>query len=211
MNLKDAYRFQNRLNSHTDEIIAIISDNTNVTKVKSTLYKSRVMPEAKDEEVDRLPTTEYADRITSLCDLAVFLMDEREKLAIAIRSAKLALEIDIDSEVGLNGKRRELADVLRSMNSLRGCERLVKNGGTAYRFNADGEQVSYFCDMKEVTTINFDRNVTRRYENALNRKSDEISAEIDKCLVMTEVDYQPPFDVNDSFSEVFESFVSKTE
>ena len=65
--------------------------------------------------------------------------------------------------------------------------------------------------MKEVTTINFDRNVTRRYENALNRKSDEISAEIDKCLVMTEVDYQPPFDVNDSFSEVFESFVSKTE
>lgn len=210
MNLKDAYRFQNRLNSHTDEIIAIISDNTNVTKVKSTLYKSRVMPEAKDEEVDRLPTTEYADRITSLCDLAVFLMDEREKLAGAIRNAKLALEIDIDSEVGLNGKRRELADVLRSMNSLRGSERLVKNGGTAYRFNADGEQVSYFCDMKEVTTINFDRNVTRRYENALNRKSDEISAEIDKCLVMTEVDYQPPFDVNDSFSEVFESFVSKT-
>lgn len=209
MNLKDAYRFQNKLNSHTDEIISIISDNGNVTKVKSTLYKSRVMPEAKDEEVDRLPTTEYADRITLLCDLAVFLMDEREKLAGAIRNAKLALDIDIDSEVGLNGKRRELAEVLRSMNSLRGSERFLKNGGTAYRFNADGEQVSYFCDMKEVTTINFDRNVTRRYENVLNKKSDEISAEIDKCLVMTDVDYQPPFDVNDSFSEVFESFVSK--
>ena len=35
---------------------------------------------------------------------------------------------------------------------------LVHGGGNGYRFNQDGNQVSYRCDVRRVTTINFDRN-----------------------------------------------------
>ena len=43
----------------------------------------------------------------------------------------------------------------------------------------------------------------------LNRKADEVSAAIDRCIVNSEVEYETPFDVNDSFSVVFDAFCSE--
>ena len=43
----------------------------------------------------------------------------------------------------------------------------------------------------------------------MNKKSDLISAELDGCLINSKVDYQKPFDVNDSFAEIFEAFVGE--
>ena len=84
---------------------------------------------------------------------------------------------------------------------------MIPNGGTGYRFNAEGNQVSYRCDVKKVTTINYDRNKVRSHVAALNRKSDAISVELDRSMVNSVVDYDAPFDVNDSFADVFESFL----
>jgi hypothetical protein len=54
-----------------------------------------------------------------------------------------------------------------------------------------------------VTTIHFDRNKVRAYASGLNKKSDRISAELDRQMVNTEVSYTAPFDVNDTFAEIF--------
>ena len=95
------------------------------------------------------------------------------------------------------------------MAGLRNSEVLISNGGTGYRFNNEGNQVSYRCDVKRVTTINYDRNVIRRELSKLNKASDETSAKLDLCLVTSTVDYEPPFDVNDSFADAFERFMEK--
>lgn len=92
------------------------------------------------------------------------------------------------------------------MNDLRSSEQTISNGGTGYRFNAEGNQISYRCDVKRVTTINYDRNVIRAELGKLNRKADETSTKIDLCMVTSTVDYEPPFDVNSSFAEAFEAF-----
>ena len=47
------------------------------------------------------------------------------------------------------------------MNDLRSSEQTISNGGTGYRFNAEGNQISYRCDVRRVTTINYDRKVIR--------------------------------------------------
>ena len=70
----------------------------------------------------------------------------------------------------------------------------------------DGNQVSYKCDVRRGTTINFDRNVVREYAANLNKKSNEVSATIDRCVVTSDVDYIASFDVNDSFAGVFDAF-----
>ena len=95
------------------------------------------------------------------------------------------------------------------MNDLKSSEQIISGGGSGYRFNAEGNQVSYRCDVKRVTTINYDRNMVKRELAKLDRKSDETSAQLDLCLVTSKVDYEPPFDVNSSFSEVFEDFAKK--
>lgn len=67
----------------------------------------------------------------------------------------------------------------------------------------------YRCDVKRVTTINYDRNLVRKELGKLNKASDEISAKLDLCLVTSSVDYVLPFDVNDSFADAFEAFMAE--
>ena len=209
MNLKEAFRFQNKLQSFIDEVQRILEDESNITEVKTTYYRHRVNPDAEDETTLAQAESEFSNQITELAGFALYLLGEKEKLFEAIRKAKNALPIDLDSEVSLNTTRQSLAHTFKRMNDLRSSEQNIANGGVGYRFNADGNQVSYRCDVKRVTTINFDRKVIRKDLRELNQKADETSAQIDLSLVNSTVDYHAPFDVNDSFTEAFDIYTGK--
>lgn len=209
MNLKEAFRYQNKLASFMEEAVSILDRDNNVTKVEDTFLRHKANPEAEDETVVQTPGTEYYEQITSIAEFAIFLLSEKEKLYAAIRKAKDALDIDMDSEVSLNASRQYIARTFKRLKDLRNSERILTNGGTGYRFNAEGNQVTYRCDVKTVTTINYDRNVIRKELTKLNKTSDEASAKLDLCLVTSVVDYEEPFDVNDSFADAFEQFMAK--
>ena len=206
MNLKEAFRYQNKLQSFLDEAQAILNRNENITKVEKTYLRHKVMPEAEDETLVVAAETEYSDRITDVARFTLWLLAEKERLFTAIRAAKAALPVDMDSEVSLNVARQSLARTFKHMSDLRSSEQILSHGGMGYRFNAEGNQVGYRCDVRRVTTINYDRNVIRRELQKLYRAADEMSAQLDLCLVTSAVDYEPPFDVNVSFSEAFETF-----
>lgn len=209
MNMKEAFRFQNKLQHIIDEAQATLSHDRNITRVENTYRRKKVWSEADDETTVEAPATEYADHVTEMVEFLMYLLSEKEALSAAIRAAKSTLPVDIDSEVSLNGTRQSIANTLLHMNALRSNEVVVANGGTGFRFNAEGNQVSYRCDVKRVTTINFDRNTVKKLLTELNRKSDAVSTEVDRCLVMTDVAYSCPFDVNDSFDEVFERYLER--
>ena len=137
------------------------------------------------------------------------MLAEREKLSAAICAAKSRLPLDMDSETGLNRVRQELADIFRRMAVLRNSEVVIANGGSGYRFNGEGNQVSYRCDAKRVTTINFDRNKIRGMATELGRRADEVSAKLDQCIVNTVVDYSLPFEMNDSFDVILSDFIQR--
>ena len=209
MNLKEAFRYQNKLQLLLEETQRILGCEKNVMKVENTYLRRKVMQEAENETVEDMPATEYADRITELAGFMMFVLEEKEKLFRAIRDAKSSLKLDIDSETSLNAARQSSARVLMNMADLRSSEVTIANGGYGYRFNADGNQVSYKCDVKRVTTINFNRNVIRRYAKELNAKADGISTDIDRCVVNASVNYLPLFDVNSSFADVFEGYLER--
>ena len=202
MNLKEAFRYQNKLQWLMTEAEEILRRDRNVVKVEQTALLHKVNPDAVDETTMEPADTVYADQIADIAVLLMFLLGERERLSRAIREAKKAMDMDFDGEVSLNTRRQELASIFRNMVQLRSSETVISGGGVGYKFNAEGNQVSYRCDLKTVTTINFDRSKIRSYAAALSRKADEISADLDKRMVNTEVSYEPPFDVNDTFAEV---------
>ena len=208
MNLKEAFRFQNKLQSMMDEAQSILGSTANITKVQNTYLRKKVMTEAENETTIDAPATEYSEQITLVAEFLLHLLSEREKLSVAIFHAKAGLDLPagLDGEVSLNSKRQEVAGLFRRMAGLRSSEVLISNGGTGYRFNNEGNQVSYRCDVKRVTTINFDRNKIRKMCGDLSKKSDEVSASLDSVLVNTQVEYTVPFDVNDTFAEAFEAF-----
>ena len=207
MNLKEAFRFQNKLGSLMEEAQSILGRDGNITNVENTYLRKKVFDGAENETVIDTPPTEFADRITDIVRFLMAMMEQREALSKAIHAAKNALPIDMDSEVGLNAKRQEIARVLKRMSDVRNSEVVINGGGIGYRFNQEGNQVTYRCDVKRVTTINFDRKVVRNLAAEMNRRADHISAELDRCLVNSEVAYEAPFDVNDSFAEVIDAFV----
>ena len=179
MNLKEAFRYQNKLQALLDEAQGILDCDSNVTNVANTYLRHKVM-------------------------------EEKGRLFAAIRKAKDALDMDMDSEVSLNAARQSVARTFKRMNDLRSSEQLLSGGGTGYRFNAEGNQIAYRCDVKRVTTINYDRKVIHAALGKLNRQADETSNRIDLCLVTSRVDYAVPFDVNASFAEAFETYLEST-
>ena len=209
MNLKDAFRAQNKLQVLMDEASCILQDRDNTLKVTTTHLRSKVMPEAQDVVVEDSAPSEYTEHINQVAAFLMAMLAEREKLSAAICAAKSKLPLDMDSETGLNRTRQSLAEVFRRMAVQRNSEVVVANGGSGYRFNGEGNQVSYRCDAKRVTTINFDRNKIRGMAPELGRKADEVSAKLDQCLVNTAVDYALPFEINDSFDVILSDFIQR--
>ena len=162
MNLKEAFRYQNKIQSFMDEVQGILADDSNITKVENTNLRHKVMADAKDETVRVTPSSDYHPYINQLMAYLLWLLEEKERLFAAIHKAKEQLPVDFDSEVSLNALRQSAARTLRHMNDLRSSEQVIANGGSGYRFNADGNQVSYRCDVKRVVTINYDRNMVKR-------------------------------------------------
>lgn len=167
------------------------------------------MSDTQDAVVEEAAPSEYAGHANEVAAFLMSLLEEREKLCKAIRTAKNSLNLDMDSEVGLNRQRQDLAEVFRHMTMLRNSEKAIAGGGSGFRFNGEGNQVSYRCDATQVTTIDFDRNKIRGMATTLSKKADEISMSLDKCMVNTEVTYEPPFDINDSFDEILTDFIEK--
>ena len=119
MNLKEAFRYQNKLQALMDEAQGILSCDANVTRVENTYLRHKVMAEAQDETVLIAPETEYYEQITGVAQFLLYLLEEKGKLFAAIRKAKDALDVDMDSEVSLNAARQGLARIFKRMNDLR--------------------------------------------------------------------------------------------
>lgn len=204
MNLKEAFRFQNRLQQLMNEASGILADPDNIVRVEMTHLRKKVMPEAENEVVIREPSTPFSEQINQLVDFLLYLLEQRESLSGAIQKAKAGMDVDMDMEAGLNSQRQSIAATFRAMANLRASELLLPLDGMGYRFNAEGNQVAYRCDLKKVTTINFDRNKVRKLASKLYAEADAMSTKLDVALVSTEVAYQPPFDVNGTFADIFE-------
>ena len=115
MNLKEAFRYQNKLQRLMEEAQYILAKDRNVTKVENTALRHKVNPEAEDETTVEMPDTEYAEQITEVAVFLMFLLGEKERLSRAIRTAKQGMDMDFDGEVSLNAKRQEIAGIFRHM------------------------------------------------------------------------------------------------
>ena len=209
MNLKDAFRFQNKIKALLVEAGTLLSSDCNITTVTSTHMRSKVSSELEDTTAEET-SFKYPDHVTHLVEFYRMLLREKAKLASAIREAKRTLAVDIDSESSLNSDRHEFRRILKHMADLKGSDK-VSTTGVGYKLNTDGEQVSYRYDVRSVTKINYDRKLIRKILAEINTEADAISSQIDGCLVNTNVNYTPSFDVNDSFDSIFENYCGISE
>lgn len=207
MILKEAYRYQNFLTEQISNAEAILSQYGFYTTTKETHYRKKSNPEAGEDEtvvVDKPIICDFTPN--ELIDFLAKALAEKEKLFNAIADAKKKTDVDIDSSLAMNKVRQKAVQVLTRMDSAKDIEN--KKKGTDYKFNADGNQVSYNYDVTSVTTIDFDRMNVRKLVQKYNKEIDETSAKLDLLELTTEVDFEPTWDVHDTLDNIVVSLTA---
>ena len=106
--------------------------------------------------------------------------------------------------IAINNQKRKLLNHLTAMANIKAKECITQGRGV--KFNGEGNQVTYLYDIKEVTTIDFDRNKVKAIVNRLRKELDETSTEIDLMQLNTQVDFDHIFDIGDSLEDAVEKW-----
>lgn len=205
MNLKESFRYQNYLEGLMSSAGVSLTSPEHCLSVTKTHLRKKANAEAEDmtETVDSGEF--YAN--DDVLQFMLFLIGEREVLTVAIDRAKASVDFDLDAAIETNKFRQLAAARIRSM--LRFTKSKKTERGSDYTFNVDRNQTEYFYDIEVVSEEAFNRDVAKKAMRELLEQADKTSAEIDAAMINTKVEYNAPFNVNESFEDVMAAFIEK--
>ena len=207
MNLKEAFQAQNKIEKLFDFVSEYLEDGKNLVNVTEKHFRSKAAEGQLDENINIVVDNKFpTDKVI---DFLLLLIDEREKIAVAIHAAKSSMAFDLDSAVDVNKKRHLAIAGLRNLRQFKSSSLMEKNAGVGYVFNKEGNQTTYRYDIERVKTIDFDRNRVRDLIGKLQVTADKVSNDIDAALISTAVNYEIPFDMHAGELEIIEDYVAK--
>ena len=206
MNLKEAFQAQNKIEKLFDFVSGYLDDEKNLTTVTEKHFRSKAAEGQADEKIEIAVDNKFPP--DKVIEFYLMLIDERERLARAIHTAKSSMKFDLDTAVDVNKKRHLAAETLRGLRQFQSSSLLQKSAGVGYVFNKEGNQTTYRYDIERVKTIDFDRNRVRKLIKKIQAEADKVSNEIDAALISTNVRYKLPFDAHAGALEVLEEFVN---
>ncbi len=207
MNLKESFRYQNFLENMMAEAGSSLTSREHSLTVTKKHLRYKANPDAQDvEETGDVGEFYKNDDVLSFM---LLLVDERQKLTDAIGRAKASVGFDIDAAVETNKFRQTVAARTKAMLRFVPSKRIEQ--GRDYKFNVEGNQAPYLYEIEVETTEAFDRGRAKSVVREIMLQADKASAEIDSALINTQVEYEPPFNVNDSFDDVMGEFLAKRE
>ena len=207
MILKEAFRYQNYLSSLFAETVGYLSREDFITTTTQNHNRKKSNPDADDEEVVVQKPYNVEFKPNDLIDFAVRLIDEKQKLSDAITEAKKTTSFDVDAAMSMNKTKQSFIHILRRMASIKPIE--SEKEGVSYKFNNDGDQVPYRYPIKEVKTIDYDREDVKNLIDKYKKETDNISTERDRIDIMTEVDYKPVWELDTPLEDIIEDLTKQ--
>lgn len=205
MNLKESFRYQNFLSALLSRAADSLTDVQHCLTTVKTHLRSKANSDAEDmtEQVDIGEFYKNDDVLRFM----LYLIEEREKLTTAVGNAKASIGFDLDAAVETNKFRQTVSRNVNMMLRHKGAKKTER--GMDYKFNAEGTQAPYYYNIEVVTSENFDRAQAKAAAQEVIAKADEVSATIDAALINTRVEYEAPFNVNDSFDDAMAAFLAR--
>lgn len=204
MKLKEAFRYQSFLNRIIEEAVTSLSDSDHAFKVT----RKHLISQSNPDEEDKIEELDFGEfyKDDDVVDFMTFIIEEKEKLTSAITKCKRRLVFDIDAAIEANKVRQSTIGSIRLL--LRNKGGVIKRNERGYKFNAEGNQVSYYYQVEDTREELFDRGKMKNLYKELSELSDRVSAEIETAYVTSDVDFKPTFDVGDSFEDSMEIFLT---
>lgn len=205
MNLKESFRYQNFLDMMMRAASASIQQRDHCLKVTKTHLRSKANPDASD--VTETVEGEVFFANDDVVAFMAWLVKEREKLTTAIGAAKDSIGFDIDAAIETNKFRQTVNGSIKNMLRYTPTKRVEQ--GRDYKFNVEGNQTPYIYEIEVVSEEAYDKTGAKTLMREMISKADEVSAAIDAAMINTKVDYEPVFDVNETFDDVMTDFLAK--
>lgn len=202
MNLKEAFRYQSFLTSIMFQATESIKQREHSLKVTRTHLRNAVNPDAQNTVTEDSVTDKIFPN-DDVIRLMEALIDEKIGLTQAINKAKSSAEMDIDAAIEGNKFRQQASKAIATMLAYRA--KTTKEQGRDYKFNVEGNQTPYVYDIEVNYVEAFDRTADREILRKMTSYSDTVSSNIDVLMVKTTVDFQPKYNVNDSFVDIMET------
>lgn len=201
--LKKSFELQNYLKGLYEDAIMILGRTELMTTTTQYHYRNKAYESASDETVVKPKPCEYTFTPNELIEFTEYLLRNMETLTHSINYAKSDV---FDGLIAVNGIKRKMLNGLIRLSGIRAKENMTI--GTAFKFNADGEQTPYTYDLKEVTTIDFDRNEVKAIITRLRKELDETSERIDNMQLNTNVVFDNEFEIGESLEDAIERWKS---
>lgn len=201
MNLKESYHYANYLDTLLNTAYHYLQNKGFITTTRQNHLRSKANNEAVDEAIEVQKPYDVDFTPNNVIDFVVGVITEKELLADAIAKAKASTEINIDNAVAMNKKKQAFVSVLNGIVNIKPSEKITQ--GTDYKFNQqDGNQIRYFYNIEETTTIDFDRNDVKALIKKYSKECDDISAKLDAIEINTIVEHTQKYDINDTFEDL---------
>lgn len=206
MNLKESFRYQNFLDSMMRAAVNSVINKEHCLTVTKTHLRNKANPDVQDV-IEAVEVEKFFENDDVLAFMRL-LVDEKCTLTTKINQAKMSIDgLDLDAAIESNKFRQQVGNTIKSM--MRNTPRKTIERGQDYKFNVEGNQVMYYYDIEVESVEAYDRIKAKELMRDMIATADENSTAIDSALINTQVDYEPKFDVNDSFEDVMETFIAR--
>lgn len=205
MNLKESFRYQNFLDTMMRTASVSIQQRDHCLKVTKTHLRNKANSDATDI-VENVEDEAFFPNDVVIAFMS-WLVEEREKLTLAIGIAKSSIGFDIDSAIETNKFRQTVNSSIKGMLRFTPTKRIEQ--GRDYKFNVEGNQTPYIYEIEVVSEEAYDKVKSKTLMREMISKADEVSAAIDAAMINTKVGYDPLFDVNETFDDVMADFSVK--
>lgn len=205
MNLKESFRYQNYLDRLMTSASTSLTTRDHCVKTVKKHLKSNANPDAADNE--EVVVREEFFNNDDVIGFMLWLIDERKRLTEAINDAKDKIDFDLDATIEANKFRQSVGNSIGLMLKYIPVTRVTS--ATDYKFNVEGNQMPYVYNVEIVESDDYDRVAAKKTLRDIRIAADKNSAEVESAMVNTVVDYEPRFDVNDSFEDVMANFISE--
>jgi len=215
ISLKESFRVLSCIDKTISSLTSYLSNKNNSISILEKHFKEKSNPEAKDEEIDTTTIREYADASTiDIISLMQSLIAEKTKLEISVEIAKRNIVIEtkynnnlsLDSAISNAKQSRNLAGVLNSLLNIKTDEQKTQKNG--FKFNLEGNETTYRYDVIVIKEINFDKNIVSNNYKQLLENADKLSVAIEKNMMEEIVEYEFPYSIHDSTSDIVGKYLS---
>lgn len=210
MNIKEAGRYSNHLQSLIGGVQSLITNSNNYLKVSELHLRSKANPDAQDETIETPVERIFTCQVSDLAHLVDKLIKEKLLLAIAIDNAKPALAIEwteaglqltLDAAIEYNKKQRALAEMyLQRLVNEKPRKTITRTYGQ--KFNVEGNQINYTYDVEKNIALDYDKDVIKNLHRGILEKTDKISTLIEDAQLKDAVSFEPAYSIHDSLEDI---------